>query len=354
MGVVALSFAQAQEKARQWFSRRARSAAGMEEVTGPFTVAHALREYLVEFGEDRSHYATARGHIEVYIVPALGRLEVEMLTAPQIRSIHRQIAKTPARLRTRRGEPQKHRPPPETPDEQRRRRATANKVLTTLKAALNRAFRDGKVASDTAWRTVQPFRGVDAPKVRYLTDEEVARLVNTCDREFRPMVQAAVLTGARYGELCRLTVGDLDLKTGTAFVVAGKSEKSRHVVLSDEAHMFFERLTAGRGNEDLLFRRADGKPWGKSHQRRRLAAACSAAFIEPEIGFHILRHTHASRLAMRGVPMSVIAAQLGHADTRMTERHYAHLSPSYVADTIRQSFGPLGIVEQVNVTALRR
>ena len=38
---------------------------------------------------------------------------------------------------------------------------------------------------------------------------------------------------------------------------------------------------------------------------------------------------------MSGVPMGVIAAQLGHADTRMTERHYAHLSPSYVADTIR-------------------
>ena len=38
---------------------------------------------------------------------------------------------------------------------------------------------------------------------------------------------------------------------------------------------------------------------------------------------------------MRGVPMGVIAAQLGHADTRMTERHYAHLSPNYVANTVR-------------------
>ena len=52
----------------------------------------------------------------------------------------------------------------------------------------------------------------------------------------------------------------------------------------------------------------------------------------------MLRHTHASHLAMRGVPMAVIARQLGHADTRMTERHYAHLAPSYVAETIRTSF----------------
>jgi hypothetical protein len=57
---------------------------------------------------------------------------------------------------------------------------------------------------------------------------------------------------------------------------------------------------------------------------------------------------------MRGVPMGVIAAQLGHSDTRMTERHYAHLSPSYVADTVRKSFGTLGIVPETSVTMIRR
>jgi hypothetical protein len=40
--------------------------------------------------------------------------------------------------------------------------------------------------------------------------------------------------------------------------------------------------------------------------------------------------------------MGVIAAQLGHADTRMTEKHYAHLSPSYVADTVRAALPSLG------------
>jgi integrase len=54
--------------------------------------------------------------------------------------------------------------------------------------------------------------------------------------------------------------------------------------------------------------------------------------------FHILRHTHASILAMRDVPLGVVAEQLGHADTRMTEKHYAHLAPSYVAETIRAHF----------------
>jgi integrase len=67
-----------------------------------------------------------------------------------------------------------------------------------------------------------------------------------------------------------------------------------------------------------------------------------------------LRHTHGSTLAMRGVPMGVIAKQLGHADTRMTEKHYAHLAPSYVADTIRAHFPTLGIADAAVVTTIER
>jgi len=55
---------------------------------------------------------------------------------------------------------------------------------------------------------------------------------------------------------------------------------------------------------------------------------------------------------MRGVPLAVIAAQLGHADTRMVEKHYGHLSPSYVADTVRSAFGTLGILESSNVAPI--
>ena len=57
---------------------------------------------------------------------------------------------------------------------------------------------------------------------------------------------------------------------------------------------------------------------------------------------------------MRGVPMGVIATQLGHSDTRMTERHYAHLSPNYVAETVRAALPALGIVDKPNIAPLRR
>lgn len=57
---------------------------------------------------------------------------------------------------------------------------------------------------------------------------------------------------------------------------------------------------------------------------------------------------------MKGVPLFVVATQLGHRDTRMVERHYGHLAPSYVAETVRSAFGTLGIVESSIVVPLQR
>jgi site-specific recombinase XerD len=68
----------------------------------------------------------------------------------------------------------------------------------------------------------------------------------------------------------------------------------------------------------------------------------------------LLRHTHGSHLAMNGVPMGVIAAQFGHADTRMTEKHYAHLAPSYVAQTIRANFLRFGLTANATAIPLRQ
>ena len=125
-------------------------------------------------------------------------------------------------------------------------------------------------------------------------------------------------------------------------------------MLTDEAKAAFEGWTEKLASTDLVFHRADGKAWGKSHQKRPLDEASARAEITPAVTFHILRHTHGSHLAMNGVPMAVIAAQLGHADTRMTEKHYAHLAPSYVADTIRANFPDLGIAGAAEVVPLRR
>jgi hypothetical protein len=67
----------------------------------------------------------------------------------------------------------------------------------------------------------------------------------------------------------------------------------------------------------------------------------------------VLCGSHGSMHAMRGVPMGVTAAQLGHSDMRMTEKDYAHLAPSYIAETIRARFPTLGITKDGAVKALR-
>ena len=163
---------------------------------------------------------------------------------------------------------------------------------------------------------------------------------------------AALLTGCRYGELSALTVDDFNPDAGTVRVPFSKSGRPRHVALTQEGTEFFEGLIAGRPGGARLLVRKNGRPWTKSEQQRPIVAACAAAQVDPPVNFHGLRHTYASRLAMRGVPLAVIAAQLGHSDTRMVEKHYGHLAPNYVADTVRAAFGTLGLVEKTNVVTV--
>ena len=106
-------------------------------------------------------------------------------------------------------------------------------------------------------------------------------------------------------------------------------------MLTDEGRAFFAELAAGRSGDAVMLRKADGAAWQKSHQFRPMNDAVARAKIKPEINFHGLRHTWASLATMNGVPLMIVAKNLGHSDTRMVERHYGHLAPSFIADAIR-------------------
>jgi len=171
--------------------------------------------------------------------------------------------------------------------------------------------------------------------VRYFTVTEAKRFLNACDPDFRRLAQAALVTGARYGELVSLRASDFNPDSGTVHVRISKSGKGRHIVLNDEGAALFRSLSAGKPGDSLLLPKNNGSAWSKSHQARPMAAACKRARIAPPASFHILRHTWASLAVMAGAPLMVVARNLGHADTRMVERHYGHLAPSYIADAIR-------------------
>ena len=83
-----------------------------------------------------------------------------------------------------------------------------------------------------------------------------------------------------------------------------------------------------------------------------MAEACERAGIKPVVSFHILRHTWASLSVMAGAPLMVVARNLGHADTRMVERHYGHLAPSYISDAIRAAAPKFGIVSERKVVSI--
>jgi integrase len=223
---------------------------------------------------------------------------------------------------------------PQTADEKRARKATANRILAVLKAILNRAFHDELIADDLAWRRVQPFGNVEEPIVRFLTADEAQRLLNACSADFRPLVAGALFTGARYGELVTLAAGDVNLDTEAVFVRPSKSGRGRHVPLSTDGHAFFRSILAGKSADEFAFTKADGAPWRKNHHVRPLVAACEIAKITPAIGFHDLRHTYASALAQQGVDLLSISKLLGHADTRITSRHYAHLCDKTLAAAV--------------------
>jgi len=323
-----LSFEQAEAKGRAMV-------ASHQTTVHRLTVRQALARYINykrALGQP-VHDVLSRG--TAHILPSLGDLVVAELTAEQLRRWLATLAASPKQTRPKAGVPQ-YKPAAEGDEAVRRRRASANRVLTMLKAALNHAYDEGHVSNRDAWgRKLKPFREVEVARVRYLNLAEAQRLLNACDADFRPLVRAALETGCRYSELARLEVQDFNPDAGTVAIRKSKGGKPRHVVLTPEGADFFQHHCAGRTGSEVMFRHADGSRWNTSEQSRPMKEACEHGKITPRLSFHILRHSWASLAVMAGVPLLVVAKNLGHADTRMVEKHYGHLAPSYIADAIR-------------------
>ena len=345
-GTTILSFAEAQRKAL-----------GTSETLKPrearrYSVADAVTDYIEHLKVRAKSWRDTEVKLKAHVLPKLAPLQLTELTPEVIRRWRDALARAIGdRGRPRRGRAaaqsdaataRSAAPRPDEADLQRRRQASANRVFNALRACLNHAWREGKVESDAAWRRVPAFRNVEAPVIRFLTSGGALRLVNASDPEFRPLVRAALLTGCRYGELCALKVSDFDPDNHTLVIRHSKSGRPRHVYLTEEGAQLFGELALGREHDALLFTHGEGSPWRASNQHRPMREACLNAQIEPPVSFHILRHSYASLLTKAGVPLQVVASALGHADARMTEKHYAHLAPSHVAQLIRDNLPSLG------------
>jgi integrase len=310
----------------------------------PMTVAQAMADYvdyLQTSGREGAAITAARTG-RLHVLPQLGTVPVQALTTEQLR--HWLAALATGLAQRRSGHE----------DAVRRSRATANRILGTLRAALNHAYAECRVASDNAWRgRLKPFRNVAVARKRYLTVAEAQRLLNAADVHFRNLAQAALQTGARYSELTRLKVHDFDERSGTVGIAKSKAGKPRRVYLTEEGCAFFHSITVGRRGDALMLTQHHGGPWRHTDQWWPMHKAVTRAKLDPPISFHGLRHTYASLALMNGVPLQVVAENLGHADTRMCEKHYGHLAPSHKRDAIRAGAARFGLVATSNVRPLR-
>ena len=167
-------------------------------------------------------------------------------------------------------------------------------------------------------------------------------------------MKAALFTGARYSELARLSVADVNTDTGMIYISPdAKSGRGRHIPLSVDGLDFFKSHIAGSSGNEAVFTREDGTPWGKNHYSRLLKQSCAIAKIEPEIGFHELRHTYASLLAQAGADLLTISKLLGHSDTRITSRHYAHLCDKTLKNAVQTLLPSFGHKSESKVQAIR-
>lgn len=336
-GAEVLSWGQAKAKAE--LEARQRAAAPI--ANAEYTVADAIDDYLKHLKADRGERArkNAAYVAERHILPSrLARLKLTKLSRRDISVWRDSIAALPP---MHRGGKIAKAFSDLTEDELRARRATANRILTVLKAALNHAKREERVSLDV-WSAVRPFPLSGASRDAYLTVDECERLINACEPGFRLLVRAALHTGARYRELTSMKVGDFDQAAGKLVIRVTKNGHERRARLLEAGVEFFRQLTLGRERDEFMFVRANGTRWNASQQSRPMREACAAARIPKTVSFHTLRHTVASQLAMAGVPMKVIAEVLGHRDSRIAEQHYAHMSDDHIDAVVRAALVNLG------------
>lgn len=329
-----LTHEQAKDAARAW----AKSLKAGGEAPAALTVNDALDKYFeARAAEGMKSIHDAKTRAAFHIRPKLGVARLDDLTIEKIRAWRDGMVSAQKRLRTGKFAEKANTVIVDLSDPEviRRRRDTANRTLTTLKAALNWAFNHRLVNDDTAWRLVKPYRGTTAARVRFLSPDEQKALIAASNGAIRDLVSAALVTGARFGELARLRVCDYDPVNKSVFVAESKSGKPRHIPLPAGGAELFERLARERPGSDPLLRQENGAAWASATYHRPWKALLAQAKLS-DVTLHEIRHTYASTMVRNGAPLIVVAEALGHSDTRMAEKHYAHLAPSYVADTIRR------------------
>ncbi len=214
---------------------------------------------------------------------------------------------------------------------------TINNRLTTLSTCLIMAYDwlelNGRPPKIT-WLKCPP------PKTDYLSLDECGLLFSQANGVLQDMLLLALRTGMRRGEIIGLQWSSINWQNQTITVrhsqceythklSTTKSNRERHIPMDAEVYtmLFKQKCETGYVFVGDRKQRFSGKQL--SH---RLKELCERVGLR-EIGWHTLRHTFASHLAMNGVPLNAVQALLGHSAITTTMR-YAHLAPSELRNAI--------------------
>jgi integrase len=302
-GTTILDYWQAQDKAK----RTARQ--GTEVGIVALTVRKAAENYLVGLGAKNIRTASdTRGRLERHFLAEFGERPVSTLTKT---ALEQWLASLVIKS--------------DDPERVRKSKDTANRVLSMVKALLNHAIRDPSngLTDDSAWRLLRPFHGVARAREIHFSVQQAQTLIRSAEPDFANLLTAGFLTGARYGELVALNVGDFDPRSKTLTIAGGKTGR-RIVILQPDAVTFFSGVAARRAPNKALLQRSDGLRWNRSHQQRRMAAALGASGLDKSGTFYALRHSYISRAIEGGVPLIIIAENCG-TSVRMIENTYAEI-----------------------------
>jgi integrase len=290
----------------------------------PFTVEDACKEYVEELRREKrgqtaddAEYRFKRCGITGDV---FGRIEVSKLRAPAIKNWRQELGV---------GE------------------ATQNRMMASLRAALNLAVKNSRVPATAAkyWRAVEQHRGVDGRRENFLTIEERNSLLDAAKGAARDLILAALLTGARPGELVGLKRSAFDARTKSVTFVSGKTKKrkggKRTVQLVGPALELFERLGKSKLPNALLLTRDDGQPWTRIEWSRRIHQAVELAVVTDADGkkhklpadtcLYDCRHTFISQALQDGMTTLDVATQTG-TSLQMLQDHYGHIH----ADAMRE------------------
>lgn len=206
---------------------------------------------------------------------------------------------------------------------QTRKPATVNRLMCRLRHIFNRAI-------DWSELEQSPMKGLkflpeNNARLRYLTLDECARLVESCKApHLRAIVTIALHTGMRSGEIRNLQWRDLDFDTGFFIVRDTKNGETRHVPMDSTVLSLLRNWGRTEDSEFVFTNAAGGRIGWLQHGFRN---ALGRAGVN-DLHFHDLRHTFASQWIMAGGDLYVLKSILGHKSIAMTQR-YAHLSPGY-------------------------